>query len=165
DNGWFASAAFQYGQDPFTHTIAYTAEGLLECGLLLDEAKYIGAAERVGRALLTRQRADGSLSSTYDAYWRPTSRSSCLTGNCQMALLWLRLHQHMPEAAYLTAASRAIAHTAATQDVRTSNRAIRGAIAGSFPIYGPYERMKYPNWAAKFFIDALLALEAAERRN
>jgi hypothetical protein len=36
-NGWFRHAAFRIGEDPFTHTIAYTAEGLLESGLILDE--------------------------------------------------------------------------------------------------------------------------------
>lgn len=163
DNGWFRSAAFQTAQDPFTHTIAYTAEGLLECGLRLNQPRYVAAAERVADTLLTRQRRDGSLASTYNAAWQPTSSSSCLTGNCQMALLWLRLHERARDPRYLSAAERAIAYTAATQDLRSTDPGIRGAIAGSFPIYGSYERMKYPNWAAKFFIDALLALEAAER--
>ena len=31
---------------------------------------------------------------------------------------------------------------------------------GSHPIWGPYEADDYPNWAAKFFADALL-LEGA----
>ena len=48
---------------------------------------------------------------------------------------------------------------ARTQNIATNNSNIRGAIAGSHPIFGSYERFKYPNWAAKFFIDALLALD------
>ena len=79
-----------------------------------------------------------------------------------MGLLWLRLNERRAEPSYAAAALRAIAYTAATQDLETGHEGIRGGIAGSFPIYGPYERMKYPNWAAKFFIDALLALEAVE---
>ena len=45
------------------------------------------------------------------------------------------------------------------------NKNIKGAIKGSFPIYGDiinnkgYCRMAYLNWATKFFIDALLAEE------
>ena len=165
DNGWFRHAAFRTGQDPFTHTIAYTAEGLLESGLILDERRYVAAAEQVARVLLEEQRPDGSLASTYDAAWQPTSRSSCLTGNCQVALLWLRLYGLSAEPRYLDAARRAIVFVASTQDVQTSNPNIRGAIAGSYPIYGRYERMKYPNWAAKFFIDALLALDRADGRS
>jgi hypothetical protein len=29
------------------------------------------------------------------------------------------------------------------------------------PIYGSYAPLQYPNWATKFFIDALLAKQAA----
>ncbi len=163
-NGWFRHAAFRPGDDPFTHTIAYTAEGLLESGLMLNETRYIRAAERVARALLPKQRPDGSLSSTYDATWQATSRSSCLTGNCQIARLWLRFYSLAVGTHYLDAARRAIAFVAATQDLHTCNANVRGAIAGSYPIYGRYERFKYPNWAAKFFVDALLALQEADER-
>jgi uncharacterized protein YyaL (SSP411 family) len=161
-NGWFSHAAFRTGEDPFTHTIAYTAEGLLESGLLLDEPRYIAAAQKVARALWERQRPDGSLASTYNAAWQPTSRSSCLTGNCQIAILWLRFSGLSGDASYLDAARKTIAFVAATQDLCTSNANVRGAIAGSSPIYGRYGRFTYPNWAAKFFIDALLALEEAQ---
>lgn len=163
-NGWFRHAAFRAGDDPFTHTIAYTAEGLLESGLMLNEPRYITAAEMVAHVLLEWQRADGSLCSTYNAAWQSTSRSSCLTGNCQTALLWLRFYSLSQDTCYLDAARKAIAFVAATQDLRTSNANIRGAIAGSYPIYGRYERFKYPNWAAKFFIDALLALQGVNER-
>ena len=160
-NGWFQRASFRKDADPFTHTIAYTAEGLLECGLLLKEATYVTAAREVADALLRRQRPDGSLASTYDANWRASARSSCLTGNCQMALLWLRYYQQTGDVAFRRAAQRAIAFVASTQDVLTTDPCVRGAIAGSYPLYGSYERLKYPNWAAKFFIDALLAWIAA----
>jgi hypothetical protein len=33
---------------------------------------------------------------------------------------------------------------------------VRGGIAGSAPIWGDYSRFEYPNWAAKFFADALM---------
>jgi hypothetical protein len=163
-NGWLDHAAFRSSKDPFTHTIAYTAEGLLESGILLNEPRYIVAAEKVARALLRQQRSDGSLASTYNAAWHPTSRSSCLTGNCQVALLWLRFYRLSEDISYLDAACKAIASVAATQNLRTSNLNVRGAIAGSYPIYGRYERFKYPNWAAKFFIDALLALQELDKR-
>jgi uncharacterized protein YyaL (SSP411 family) len=161
-NGWFRYAAFSHHRDPFTHTIAYTAEGLLECGLLLDEARFVAAARRVADALLARLRPDGALASTYAPDWSESERSTCLTGNCQMALLWLRFHQITGDAHYLDAARRAVANVARTQNLCSSHPGIRGGIAGSYPLHGPYERMKYPNWAAKFFLDALIALEAAE---
>lgn len=161
-DGWFQRCAFVEGEDPSTHTLAYTVEGLFECGCLLNEVRHIKAAQLTADALLIRQHSDGRLASTYCSTWRETSRSSCLTGNCQMSCLWLRFYNLSGDIRYLDGARKAITFVAATQDLRTSNANIRGAIAGSYPIYGLYERFKYPNWAAKFFIDALLALQEVE---
>ena len=33
---------------------------------------------------------------------------------------------------------------------------VNGALAGSFPIFGEYMTGGYPNWATKYFLDALL---------
>ena len=87
-DGWFKHCAFRDGDDPLTHTLAYTAEGLFESGCLLDEERYVNAAVRTAAALLARQRADGWLASTYRSAWEATSRSSCLTGNCQVSRMW-----------------------------------------------------------------------------
>jgi hypothetical protein len=43
-----------------------------------------------------------------------------------------------------------------TQDLEAANASKRGAVKGSWPFYGAYERLNYPNWAAKFFADALM---------
>ncbi len=161
-DGWFRKCAFVEGRDPFTHTIAYTAEGLFECGQLLNKACYIDAARLTADALLARQRPDGSLSSTFGAAWRETSRSTCLTGDCQMGCLWLRLYDVTGNRAYYDAAEQAIRFVASTQLLESSNAEIAGAVAGSWPVYGSYERLKYPNWAAKFLVDALLMLRRAE---
>jgi hypothetical protein len=161
-DGWFRHCAFDRGEDPFTHTIAYTVEGLLECGLALEEGRYVEAAKLTADALLARQRADGALASTYGAGWRETNRSSCLTGDCQMARLWLRFYEIGGDGKYHAAARQAITHVALTQSIEAPSVNIRGGIAGSYPIFGRYERFKYPNWATKFFIDALLALDVLE---
>ena len=163
DTGWFRQCAFVNGEDPFTHTLAYTAEGLFECGMLLDEGRYVEAARLTADALLARQRLDGGLASAYGSAWFTASRSSCLTGDCQMGCLWLRLYATGGNPAYYTAARQAITFVARTQNLKTPNPKIRGGIAGSHPIYGRYERFKYPNWAVKFFIDALLTLDYVEQ--
>ena len=33
---------------------------------------------------------------------------------------------------------------------------VRGAVAGSAPIWGRYSMFEFPNWAAKFFADAVM---------
>jgi hypothetical protein len=164
DDGWFRNCAFTREEDPYTHTIAYTAEGLFECGTLLEESRYIEAARLTADALRSRQYANGHLKSTYGQGWRETSTSCCLTGNCQMSRLWLQLYRTTGSEVYSVASVKSMRFVASTQKMTPANPEVRGAIAGSYPIQGRYERFKYPNWAAKFFADALLTLDYIEGR-
>ncbi len=50
------------------------------------------------------------------------------------------------------------------QDLTNSNPGIKGAIAGSFPLWGNYMTFVYPNWASKFFIDALMLLDSLTKK-
>lgn len=163
EDGWFQKCTLVAGEDPLTHTIGYTVEGLLECGKLLDEPRYIKAAKLSADALLDRQENNGSLPGTFGPGWRKTDYSSCLTGNCQLALIWIDLFNITGDPLYYSAAEKAISFVADAQNIQTTNRNIRGGIPGSYPIFGRYERLKYPNWSAKFFIDALLAIMEPER--
>ncbi|MCB0403236.1 MAG: glycoside hydrolase family 127 protein [Bdellovibrionales bacterium] len=158
-DGWFRRCSFTTQEDPFTHTLCYTAEGLLECGKLLGEERYVSAAKITSAALLDLQEHDGSLCSTFAAGWKASSHSSCLTGNCQAAKLWLDFFELDGRTQYFAAAQRALAFVASRQTLRPSLPGIHGGIPGSSPFFGTYERFKYPNWAAKFFIDAVLTLE------
>jgi hypothetical protein len=158
DSGWFHRCSFSEGQDPSTHTLAYTAEALFEAGCLLEEAVFVSASRKAAQALLAGQRKDGSLPGTYGQGWSRPSRWSCLTGNCQVARLWLRIYQTGGEQDYYDGASKLIKFVASTQDVQTTDPNLYGAIAGSSPVYGSYERLKYPNWAAKFYLDAVIQL-------
>jgi hypothetical protein len=38
----------------------------------------------------------------------------------------------------------------------SKNGGMNGGVKGAFPVYGSYSMLKYPNWAAKFFADALM---------
>jgi uncharacterized protein YyaL (SSP411 family) len=158
-DGWFRHCSFRNGYDPFTHTLTYTAEGFLEAGLLLKESEFVDTARMTIDALLAKQREDGSLASTFGPGWRATRVSSCLTGNCQASLLWMRFFRIYGDVSYRIAAERAVTFVARTQSLKTTNLDICGGIAGSFPVHGRYERFKYPNWAAKYFVDALLSLD------
>lgn len=162
DDGWFRNCAFQNGEDPFTHTLVYTAEGLFESGCLLNDERFINAAIQTADALLAQMHPNGWLASTYGTGWQATSRSCCLTGNCQASRLWVQLFTLRNKPAYAEAAKRAIMFVGRTQQLKAENPGIRGGIAGSTPIYGRYERFTYPNWAAKFYVDALLTIHALQ---
>ena len=162
-NGWVEHAGFSPAAPPFLHTIAYTSQGLLEAGIRLKEPRYLEGAERVCRAVLGHVREDGWIPGAFDREWRPAAAYSCLTGNAQMAVQWFRLHGLTGERDFLEAGQRATRFLKASQDCDTTNLNIRGAIKGSHPIWGRYLFGTYPNWAAKFFMDALLMEEAASQ--
>lgn len=162
-NGWFAGNCLDNDDAPLTHTIAYATRGILESGLLLKEERYITAARRTADALARAQRADGSLAGRYDREWQPVVRWTCLTGNAQVAINWLRLAELVGEAKYRAAAARALRFLATVQNLDAAEGGVRGGIAGAYPIYGDYGTFEYLNWAAKFFAEGLLLLSAFER--
>lgn len=162
-SGFFDHCAFSPGLAPFTHTIAYAARGLLESGLLLGEQRYLEAAARCADATLLRMRDDGSLPSTLTTGGEPTSNSCCLTGNCQFATVWARLHSVRASESYRSAVFRALDYVMSTQDLATADPDVRGGIKGSHPVWGPYARLSFPNWATKFFVDAMWTRKDLER--
>ncbi|RMF84507.1 MAG: hypothetical protein D6739_05820, partial [Nitrospirae bacterium] len=154
-SGWFATNAFVPDRDPFTHTIAYAIRGLLEGGVLLGEERFVAAALAAARPLAQRQRADGFLAGTFADGWRPTARYCCLTGLAQMAINWLRLAETAGEQGLAEAARRGLAYLKRCHR-RDGPPEVAGGLAGSRPLWGGYSRFEYPNWAPKFFADALL---------
>lgn len=155
-SGFFRECAFVRGVDPFTHTIAYAAQGLLEAGALLDDLRYTDAARRCADAALECLNPAGFLPGQITLDGAPSATYCCLTGNCQFAIVWARLFNQTGDERYRSAAIAALDYVMSCQDIQTRNPNVRGAIAGSFPHWGAYAPFSYPNWAAKFFIDAML---------
>ncbi len=154
--GWFATNAFVPWRSPFTHTIAYAMRGFLESGVLLGEERYLEAALKAGRGLAAVQRQDGWLAGTYKAGWVADANYACLTGIAQMSLNWTRAAQATGAADLRDNARAALIYLKANQQLDHPDPAVRGGIAGSVPIWGDYSRFEYPNWASKFFADAMM---------
>ncbi len=155
-SGWFASNAFMPERSPFTHTIAYAIRGFMESGVLLGEDRFLQAAVTAARALANVQRQDGWLAGAYQDGWVADAGYCCLTGLAQMSLNWTRLTQITGEDHFRERARAGLNYLKTTQKLAAPDAAVRGGIAGSSPIWGDYSRFEYPNWAAKFFADALM---------
>ena len=155
-SGYFESCAFEPGVAPFTHTIAYAIRGFQEAGRLLNDETYTTTAVRAADAVLSHVRDDGWIPGQIDERGQAGARYCCLTGNCQLAIIWLKLYKSTGDARYLDAAKRSLGYVMEHQDLATPNPALRGAIKGSQPVWGRYAPLSYPNWATKFFIDAML---------
>jgi hypothetical protein len=156
ESGWLAANAFTASGVPFTHNIAYAVRGLLEGGLLSGEERFVAAAERAALGVMAAQRDDGWLAGTFADGWRATAGYCCLTGLAQMALVWMRLARSRNHPAMEEAATRGIDAVKRRHRVEDRDPRVRGAVAGSGPIWGRYSMFEFPNWAAKFFADALM---------
>ncbi len=156
--GWFHDNAFEADRPPFLHTIAYAVRGFLESGLLLGEDRYLAAALRTSRVLVRLQRKDGSLAGAYDEKWQARGRYVCLTGVAQTAIIWKRWEQAGldEDGSFSAAFEKAVEYLKSRHRITGTRGPEDGAVAGSRPIWGAYSRFEFPNWAAKFFADALL---------
>ena len=159
ENGFFGNCAFGQAEAPFTHTIAYAIRGLLEGGRLTGETRFYDAAEKAALAVMPYVKADGFLAGRIGTDGKADEKSSCLTGNCQMAIVWYQLAERLGRADMKDAADRTMDYVMSVQDIQTKDGNVNGAIKGSHPIWGKYTPFAYPNWATKFFIEALLYKE------
>lgn len=161
-NGWLENNDLEDNDRPLTHTIAYATRGILEVGLLAGNSGFVDVAGRMARAVAQSQRRDGALPGRLDAAWRAASRWTCVTGNAQMAIIWQRLATEVGDHACKAAAENAIRFNLSIQDLTAADMGIRGGMPGSNPRSGGYMKHRYPNWAAKFFMDAvMLQLDAS----
>jgi hypothetical protein len=156
DTGWFDHEGFEAATAPFTHTLGYALEGLLEAACITGEPRYADAAFRGAEALLAHVRSDGFVPGQIAFTGHPVARFCCLTGNCQLAIVWAKLYKRSGDDRFRRAAVSSLRYVMASQDLHTDNHDVCGGIKGSHPVWGAYSPFTYPNWATKFFIDALL---------
>jgi len=156
ENGWIQNAGFYPEQEPLVHTMAYAIRGILESAICLRKKKYLEAALKAATRLLEVQREDGSLPGTFNKDWKSSVRWTCLTGNSQMSIIWQKFFIITKDEKFLNAARKSNNFMKTMQNLSSTNPGIRGGISGAYPIYGWYAPFTYINWAAKFFIDALM---------
>ncbi|MGP1274256.1 MAG: hypothetical protein ACQRW7_02420 [Caulobacterales bacterium] len=160
DNGVIAGWGFDEGRPAFTHTIAYTLRGFIESAFMLDRWDDYGAPCMAALEKLNRQSElrNGLLPGAYGDDWSAVRWYSCLTGNVQTALCLLRVEQREPDLRLVNSAAKLVDQVCARQTIGGGSAGIRGAVAGSSPLWGRYMFMRYPNWAAKYHADALMML-------
>jgi hypothetical protein len=164
--GWYDCNCLTDDAAPLLHTIAYTAQGQLESGWLLNDPRFVEAARVTATGLLTRVGANGHMAGRFGRDFRPQVDWACLTGMAQMGIVWRRLAARTgagdaaaAEAAgqMTAAAARACAFLMRTQDRTSRNPGLYGGLRGSYPVNGAYGRWRVLNWATKFFVDAVMA--------
>lgn len=158
-DGWIPDCCLTDPAHPLLHTVAYAIRGLLEGGRVLEDARLIARAALAAGRIAEAQRADGRLPGRFAAGWRPAATWSCLTGEAQMANIWLRLTEITGDQHWRTPAESALRWLKSTQNRVSANSGLQGGVKGSYPCNGPYGRYQTLSWAAKFFVDALIRSE------
>lgn len=166
--GWFANTSLSLPNRPWTHFIGYTLAALEEIRRIVPESQ---AAERIDAVLLraaegltaacAARKQDGAgfagAPGTFDWNWRSRDTWSCVTGNAQLSWFLQRLSQRLGRPEFGEPADWLLTETKKVQFSTASCDAnLPGGVPGADPLDGGYLPGKLPNWAAKFFADALL---------
>jgi hypothetical protein len=159
-NGAVARWGFEDQGPAFTHTIAYTIRGFQESSRLIgDYSKYGNPMEQVleyfvKKAELTNGRVPGE----FDEALSETNNYVCLTGNAQLAICVLLMERESTDLRLVNAAAKMIDFIGSVQRSDSFVKSIRGGVAGSYPLWGRYMFMRYPNWSAKYYCDSLMSI-------
>ena len=95
----------------------------------------------------------------FDQNWKRSTDYSCLTGNAQIAGVWLKHYQTTGDVRFLNAALKLTDDVKRSQNIASMHRGICGGVQGSYPVTGKYTPFIFPNWAAKFLVDTLILEE------
>jgi uncharacterized protein YyaL (SSP411 family) len=161
ERGFFRNNGFKPGGNANTHGLAYVLRGLLEIHRMSGEERFVSAVRRTAERVVSLYGARRRVAAELGENWEYLSSHICLTGYAQLAIVLLKLFRIDGDQRYRNAAFNFLDDVAATQNVTARAKPYYGAIKGSHPIYGRYAPLQYPNWATKFFIDALLVKEEA----
>lgn len=153
-NGWMDNCCLSDFSRPLTHTLGYALRGICEAYRYSRDRQFLDSSMRLADGLRGAIDEDGFLPGCLGPNWERAADWACLTGSAQVAHCWLYLYSETGDVRYRDAAVRATRYVRRTLRFDGSED-LRGGVKGSFPLDGRYCQYEYPNWAAKFFIDAL----------
>lgn len=153
ENGWFDNCCLDDPSKPLTHTLGYVFRGILEAYQYFEDPVIFSACKKIADGLLTAISNSGFLAGRLFSDWSGAVSWVCLTGNVQIAYCLLKLYQINDNADYHNAAYALNRYVRRTIKINGPPDT-RGAVKGSFPVYGEYGKYNYYNWGCKFFIDS-----------
>ena len=161
-NGAIGRWGFGDKGSAFTHTIAYTIRGFQESSRLIgDYSKYGRPMEEILNFFVKRaELSNGRVPGDFDESLKENKNYVCLTGNAQLAICILLMEHEHPDLRLVNAASKMIDFIGSVQPTNRFLKSIQGGVAGSYPLWGRYMFMRYPNWAAKYYCDSLILMSS-----
>ncbi|MFN0217660.1 MAG: hypothetical protein ACKVP4_02475 [Hyphomicrobium sp.] len=160
EHGFYLKNNFKPGGNANTHGTAYVMRGLLQIHYLTADERILSSVCRAADKVCELYERRSWIAAELGPQWEYLSSHICLTGYAQLSIVLYRLFVVTRKPHYRNTADRLLEAVARLQSLDAPGAPWHGAIAGSFPIYGRYAPLQYPNWATKFFIDAILAQRA-----
>jgi hypothetical protein len=154
-NGWLPDCCLSDPNAPLLHTLAYSMQGLFNIGKLAKRDDFIRSAQLLADAELRIMRDDGFLPGRQREDFSAAVEWCCLTGSAQTCIVWGELYLVTKDEKYRSAVRTVNAYLMAHHDIRNPDPRLRGGLAGSWPVWGDYGRLRILNWATKFLVDAL----------
>jgi len=152
---YFCDNGFDENEIPTTHTIGYALRGVLGSAIDLQKQEWIEIVERSYKHIVALTKQNGFLAGELDEEWTSDNAFCCLTGNCQLSVIGYILYEQTGETQYIETADRLLEYVKSKQLISHSPM-VNGGISGSWPVNGGYSAYDVPNWASKFFADAML---------
>jgi hypothetical protein len=118
----------------------------------------VDAAIESAQMLGQQVKPDGFLAGRFSTSWDARMDGSCLTGAAQLGIVLGRLVEEYDLNEHLETMWRLADFLVWAQDLNGIGEDRRGALAGSFPIWGSYAPLRYPCWATKYLVDFLRCL-------
>jgi len=156
ENYWFNNNDTISLKRPILHFISYTIRGFLESSIILEDKSLKQIALNSALKLLNFYEKKRILPARFNSNWEGNDYYSCLTGDAQLSIIWLKLFEIYEDKRYLFNAINLNNYLKSTQLLNSRFKEIDGAIKGSDPIWGDYRQYYALNWATKFFCDALI---------
>ena len=163
DNGWFENCCLSDPSKPLTHTLGYVFRGILEAYQFCKDCSIFNACKKFADGLLMAIHKEGLLPGRLLQNWQGVTSWACLTGSAQVAICLFKMYEFTRNADYLNAAYNLNQYVRRTMKVSGPDE-IKGAIKGSFPVYGEYGPYEYLNWACKFVVDANIVEKATREQ-
>ena len=155
-NGWFTHTDLleEKNNEPLIHFLVYTIRGILECGRILDNNKWIDSAILAARGLLNSQIENGRIFARYDSNWNPTVNWVCLTGVAQISIVYTLIYKLTNDSIWIESADENIKYL--LKNVGSKVPEINGSLSGSMPVNESYMTNCYISWATKFLLELLI---------
>ena len=154
-NGFIKYSGFKMNSYSFIHTIAYVIRGFFESSQILNNNTYEDMSIEWSKVFLRKFEINGKLPGAYFDNYKKVDYFECLTGYCQLAIIWFKIFNKINDPRFVNCAMKAIDRVSNFVP-KYSFLKKKGGVPGSYPFYGKYMMFRQPNWATKFFIDAML---------